>query len=301
MQFPVSGVEVSPLALILLGFTVGVLGGFFGAGGSFIVGPMMFFLGVPFNFVVGTDLAHIMAKSIVATRRHRALGHVDLRLGLIMVLGTAVGVEAGARVVEYLKRTDLIDLVLGLTYVVILVSVSTFVAWESLRGLRMQRAQKVKSREALSLTFFRRVHAVHLPPMIRLRTSGIEQISVWAIVGVGAFTGFFGGLLGGGASYLRLPSLIYFLGVPTHIAVGTDLFEIVISAGFGTLTHGLKGNVDALMALVMLTGAAIGAQIGSELTVHVGGPKIRLTFSAFPVVGAILVLYRLFVTGTLGL
>jgi len=99
---------------------------------------------------------------------------------------------------------------------------------------------------------------------------------------------------------MRLPALIYFLGVPTHVAIGTDLFEVVISAGYGTLTHAFKGNVDILIALVMHTGAAIGAQIGAVSTRFVGGPKIRLGFSFLPFLGAALVLYRLLGGGVAG-
>jgi len=91
-----------------------------------------------------------------------------------------------------------------------------------------------------------------------------------------------------------MPALVYIIGVPTHIAVGTDLFEIVISSGYGALTHGIKGNVDILVALVMHTGAAVGAQIGAVSTRYVGGPKIRLAFSVLPVIGAALVIFRLF-------
>jgi uncharacterized membrane protein YfcA len=101
MYFPIAGVTISPLLLVAVGFAVGVLGGFFGVGGGFIAGPMMFLSGVPMNFVVGTDLAHMTGKSIVAARRHRSLGHVDVKLGLLLVLGTIPGVEIGARVIEY--------------------------------------------------------------------------------------------------------------------------------------------------------------------------------------------------------
>jgi uncharacterized membrane protein YfcA len=90
-----------------------------------------------------------------------------------------------------------------------------------------------------------------------------------------------------------MPMLVYLIGVPTHVAVGTDLFEVVISAGFGTVTHALKGNVDILMALVMQTGAAIGAQIGATATRFFAGPRIRLLFSILPFVGAALVILRL--------
>ena len=97
MFFPISGVTINPLLLASIGFVVGILGGFFGVGGGFIASPLMFWTGVPMNFVVGTDLAHLTGKSIVATRRHRALGHVDIKLGLVMVVGTIPGIESGAQ------------------------------------------------------------------------------------------------------------------------------------------------------------------------------------------------------------
>jgi uncharacterized membrane protein YfcA len=113
------------------------------------------------------------------------------------------------------------------------------------------------------------------------------------VLGVGLIGGILAGLLGVGGGFVRMPMLVYFIGVPTHVAVGTDLFEIVISAGFGTLTHALKGNVDIFVALVMHTGAAIGAQIGAVSTRYFAGPRIRLLFSALPLIGALLVLIRL--------
>src|SRR5580698_155873 len=104
MNFLISGTHISPVYLIVVGFIIGICGGFFGVGGSFLAGPALFAVGVPMNFVVGTDLAHIVGKSIVAAKRHRVLGNVDIKLGLIMVIGTVVGVETGAQFIEVLKR-----------------------------------------------------------------------------------------------------------------------------------------------------------------------------------------------------
>jgi uncharacterized membrane protein YfcA len=129
--------------------------------------------------------------------------------------------------------------------------------------------------------------------MIQLPTSQIESISVWTILIVGFVVGLLSGMLGVGGGFLRLPALIYLVGVPTHVAIGTDLFEIIFSAGYGTITHAFKGNVDVVMALVMLTGAAIGAQSGALATTRFSGPKIRLAFSLLPFVGAFLVLSKL--------
>ncbi|MCP4363351.1 MAG: sulfite exporter TauE/SafE family protein [Chloroflexi bacterium] len=293
MDFPISGVTIDPLFLIGIGFVVGILGGFFGVGGGFLAGPMMFWSGVPMNFVIGTDLAHMTGKSIVAAKRHRTLGHVDMKLGGVMIVGTIIGVEIGARIIESLEETGNIDQVIGIAYIVILLLISGFTAWESLKALRIVRMQK-NVRDTLAFADVPNyVRRIRLWPMVAFPNSGIVEISLWVVLGVGMITGVLAGALGVGGGFVRMPMLIYFVGVPTHVAVGTDLFEIIFSAGFGTLTHAVKGNVDVLMALVMQTGAALGAQIGATATTRVAGPRIRLFFSFLPLIGAVLVLIRL--------
>ena len=294
MEFPISGVIVNPLILALTGFAVGVLGGFFGVGGGFLAGPMMFWIGVPINFVVGTDLAHMTGKSIVATRSHRVLGHIDFRLAALMILGTVPGVEIGAQIIERLKDLGTVDLVVGISYVVILTAVGFFTMWESIRAIRVKRTDQLEAKEVIGFkSLVHRSRLFRIPPLIQLPVSGVKDVSVWIILLVGLVTGVLAGLLGVGGGFLRMPLMIYVLGIPTHIAVGTDLFEIIISAGFGTISHSLKGNVDFLIAMTMLTGAAIGAQIGATATRYFSGPSIRLLFSVLPLFAAVLVLIRL--------
>lgn len=301
MEFPISGVTINPLFLAAIGFLVGLLGGFFGVGGGFIAGPLMFLGGVPMNFVVGTDLAHMTGKSIVAARRHRALGHVDAKLGFFMVIGTVIGVEAGAQFLESLERLGTVDLVIGWIYVVILVAIGSFTMIESLRAARVIRTERISAKDAVGFSGLSdHVYRIKIPPMVSLPVSGIASISLWSILAVGFISGFLAGLLGVGGGFIRMPLLVYVLGLPTHVAIGTDLFEIAFSAGFGTLTHALKGNVDIFMALVMHTGAAIGAQIGAVSTRFFAGPRIRLLFSILPFAGAIMVIFRL-VGGSSGL
>jgi uncharacterized membrane protein YfcA len=295
MNFPISGIVADPLFLALIGFTVGVLGGFFGVGGGFLAAPMMFWAGVPMNFVVGTDLAHMLGKSIVAARRHRTLGNVDLRLGGLMVLGTIPGVELGALFIERLKEIGNIDQVVGVIYVVILTLVGLFTAWESLRAIRMQRTSKLSAREAISIpSMIYRSRLLRIPPMIRLPVSGVAEISIWVVLLVGGVTGILAGMLGVGGGFVRVPLMVYLLGIPTHVAVGTDLFEIVFSAGYGTLSHALKGNVDILIALTMQTGAVLGAHIGAAATRYFTGPLIRLLFSILPLVASAMMLLQIF-------
>ncbi|MEO5717158.1 MAG: sulfite exporter TauE/SafE family protein [Chthoniobacterales bacterium] len=300
MHFPISGTDISPIYLVVIGFLIGIMGGFFGVGGSFIAGPALRAIGMHWNYAVGTDLAHIVGKSVVAAKRHRALGNVDLRLGLIMAAGTIVGAECGAQLIELLKRTGNVDFVVSIISIAIYFSISFFMIWESWKTLRLQKkkgGKVAKGRNAKDESSFagltKKVHNIPLWPMISLPTSGIKAISLWVIVLVSFIGGLFSGFLGGGAGYIRMPMMVYLLGVPTHLAVGTDLFEIIISASYGTFSHGIKGNVDIMVALVMNTGAAIGAQIGAILTQYFAGPKIRLLFVPLPLIGVAIVVYTL--------
>jgi uncharacterized protein len=301
MLFPISQSHISPIYLVVIGFLIGVMGGFFGVGGSFIAGPALRAVGLDWNFAVGTDLAHIVGKSIVAAKRHRALGNVDLRLGCIMAIGTMGGAEVGAQLIQMLKRAGNVNLVVSVVSIAIYLSISSFMTWEAWRTLNFSKKRKPRSKVPGMATkqdessFSHRTRAIQrlrLWPMIFLPTSGV-RISLWVIVVVSFIGGLFSGFLGGGAGYIRMPMMVYLLGIPTHLAVGTDLFEIIISASYGTFSHAIKGNVDILIALVMHTGAAIGAQIGAISTQYFAGPKIRLAFVPLPLIGAAIVIYTM--------
>ena len=297
MFFPISSAYISPVYLVVVGFVIGVLGGFFGVGGSFIAGPALRAVGLDWNFAVGTDLAHIVGKSVVAVRQHRAFGNVDLRLGMIMAVGTIGGAEVGAQLIQMLKRAGNVNLIVSIVSIVAYVSISIFMIWESRKTLseKRTRAARSKGTKADHSAFrhvTRAIQRLKIPPMIDLPVSGVT-ISLWIIMAVAFVGGLFSGFLGGGAGYIRMPSMVYVLGIPTHLAVGTDLFEIIISASYGTFTHAVKGNVDILIALVMHTGAAVGAQIGAIATQYFAGPKIRLAFVPLPLIGAAIVIYTM--------
>jgi uncharacterized protein len=301
MYFPISGVHLDPVYLVFIGFVIGILGGFFGVGGSFLTAPALFAAGLPMNYVVGTDLAHIVGKSIVAARTHRVLGNIDMKLAAIMVIGTIGGSETGVQVIEILKKGAHVELVVGTVSIIVFTGIAIFCAWESWSVLRINRRKNQGGDLALNRKqdvtaidgFAKALQRIKLPPLVSLPHSGIESISFWAILFVSFIGGIFSGFLGGGAGYIRMPSMVYLLGIPTHIAVGTDLFEIIISASYGTIRHAMNGNVDILIALVMQTGAALGARIGANLTQYFTGPRIRLAFAPLPLLGAIVIAQKL--------
>jgi uncharacterized membrane protein YfcA len=222
---------------------------------------------------------------------------------MIMALGTIGGTEGGAQLIQALKRAGNVNTVVSWVAIVVYVGISAFMLWESHKTLKLHKGRsrqtvKVADSKADHSAFgpvTKKIQRMKMWPMISLPTSGI-QISLWIILAVAVVGGFFSGFLGGGAGYIRMPSMVYVLGIPTHLAVGTDLFEIVISASYGTFSHAIKGNVDILIALVMHTGAVIGAQIGVVATQYFAGPKIRLAFVPLPLIGAAIVIYTL-VTG----
>src|SRR3982751_5847021 len=186
MHFPISNADISPIYLACVGFLIGVMGGFFGVGGSFIAGPALRAVGLDWNYAVGTDLAHIVGKSVVAAKRHRALGNVDLRLGLIMAVGTMGGAEVGAQLIQMLKRAGNVNLVVSVVSIVIYFSISSFMVWESRKTLRARKTRAPEFHTAKDESSFEHVTAAiqRLPlwPMISLPTSGVKAISLWVIV-----------------------------------------------------------------------------------------------------------------------
>ena len=145
MFFPISNTHINPIYLVVVGFVIGILGGFFGVGGSFIAGPALRLMGVAWNYAVGTDLAHIVGKSIVAARQHRTLGNVDFKLGLYMALGTIAGAEGGAQLIQALKRAGNLNTVVSFVAIVVYFSIAVFMLWESQKTLRSDKNRSRKN------------------------------------------------------------------------------------------------------------------------------------------------------------
>jgi len=296
VTMPISGVDIFWPGLLILGFGVGILGGFFGLGGAWMVTPGLNLLGFPMAFAIGTDIAHMAGKSLISTMRHSKFGNVDYKLGIIMIVGTVAGFEVGAQMVMWLERLGNVTVVVRWIYVVLL----AFIAWMVFYDLH-KRIQKDKAVVAgggqvnamsTGVTWAATLHKISIPPMVRLEVAGI-YCSMWLPVFVSFMTGWLAGILGIGGGLIRMPSLIYFIGCPTHVAVGTDLFEVMISGLYGAGTYTYKGRVELVAAVVMLLGASIGAQIGVIATKYIKGYGIRIAFGICVVGCFVSILMRL--------
>ncbi len=277
MYMPIAGVDIFWPGLVLIGFSVGVIGGFFGMGGAWMVTPGLNILGFPMAFAIGTDISHIAGKSMISTIRHSKFGNVDYKLGLVMVVGTVIGIECGAQIVMWLERIGRVGSVVRWVYVVVLLLIATMVFVDYWKATRKKKAGIVGEHGAEGITWYRTLHKIKIPPIMHFETAGIT-CSAWLPIMVSFLTGVLAGFLGIGGGLLRMPALVYLIGCPTHVAVGTDLFEVMISGLYGTFTFGAKGRIEIWAVFVMLAGAAIGAQIGTVATKYAKGYGIRVAF-----------------------
>ncbi|MCK9240569.1 sulfite exporter TauE/SafE family protein [Desulfocurvus sp.] len=279
MYMPIAGVHIFWPGLVLIGFSVGVIGGFFGMGGAWMVTPGLNILGFPMAFAIGTDIAHIAGKSMVSTMRHSKFGNVDYKLGVVMLAGTMVGIEIGAQLVMWLERLGQVGPVVRWVYVGFLAFIAWMVFYDYAKAVSNKRKGLSGQHGTEGVTWYKALHRINIPPMIHFRASGFT-CSAWLPIMVSLVTGILAGFLGIGGGLLRMPALVYLIGCPTHVAVGTDLFEVMISGLYGAFTYTLKGRIEIVAVFVMLTGAAIGAQIGTVATKYSKGYGIRLAFGA---------------------
>jgi uncharacterized membrane protein YfcA len=281
-DFTVAGVEAPVLLLVLVGFTVGTVGGFIGVGGGYMVTPALIVFGFPGYMASGIDMTHIAGKGLVSTIRHRQLGNIDWTMALSMVAGTMLGVELGVRLLVYFKELGLSTIALLVTSVAVMFTLFLYTQFETRRAHKKicEMSEKGESigREIQTSSLPRFFQNIPLSPIVRCRTARVV-VSMWVIVLVGVVTGVLAGFLGVGGGFIRVPALVYLVGASTHIAVGTDLVEIVFSGGYGALRHSIEGHVDMMAVLFMISGAMIGAQFGSIATSFVRGPAIRYILS----------------------
>lgn len=277
-DFAIAGVEAPVFLLVLVGLTVGIVGGFIGVGGGYMVTPALIVFGFPGYMAAGIDMTHIAGKGLVSTVRHRQLGNIDWTLALTMIAGTMLGVELGVRLLVHFKNLGISGVVLLATSVVLMFVLFLYTQIETHRAHKVMeklaRDGREIGREVQTSSLPVLFQKLPLAPIVRCRTARVV-VSMWLIVLVGMVTGVLAGFLGVGGGFIRVPALVYVVGASTHIAVGTDLVEIVVSGAYGALRHSIEGNVDMMAVLFMIVGAMIGAQVGSIATSYVRGPAIR--------------------------
>jgi hypothetical protein len=272
IYLPIAEVSVNAFLLFGLGGLVGILSGMFGVGGGFLMTPLLFFIGIPPAVAVATGANQIVASSISGVLAHLRRKTVDLKMGTILMIGGLIGAAAGVFLFNYLKSLGQIDLFVKLCYVLFLGVIGGLMFIESLNAIRNTRKGKVPKRKRHGII-------LGLPFKTRFRTSGL-YISILPPLMIGVMVGILVAIMGVGGGFIMVPAMIYLLGMPTKVVVGTSLFQIIFVTGFTTMLHATTNyTVDVALAVFLLVGGVIGAQIGARIGVKLKAEQLRIALA----------------------
>ncbi len=271
IYLPIAEVSVNAFVLFGLGGLVGMLSGLFGVGGGFLITPLLFFIGIPPTVAVATGANQVVASSVSGVLAHIKRRTVDFRMGVVLLAGGLLGSALGIWVFNILSRLGQIDLVVQLSYVIFLGLIGLLMLQESLRALRRARkgpAAPIKRHQHLW------VH--NLPFKMKFRTSGL-YISVAPPLLVGMIVGVLAAIMGVGGGFIMVPAMIYLLGMPTKVVIGTSLFQIIFVTGFTTFMHAWTNqSVDLMLAMLLIVGGVVGAQVGTRIGARLRAEQLRI-------------------------
>ena len=273
IYLPIAEISVDVFVLLALGGGVGFLSGLFGVGGGFLMTPLLItVIGIPAPIAVGTEANQIVASSVSGVLAHWRRGNVDVKMGLVLTVGGFVGSSLGVWLFAFLREVGQVDLVIKLSYVFFLGIIGSLMFIESVRSLRRRRVTVGANRRKLHKHNW--IHG--LPLKMRFHKSKI-YISAILPLGIGFLVGVLAAIMGVGGGFIMVPAMIYLLGMPTSVVVGTSLFQIIfVTANVTFLQAYANQTVDVVLALILLTGAVIGAQMGAKAGAKLHGEQLRV-------------------------
>jgi hypothetical protein len=272
IYLPVAELSMNLLLLLGIGLAVGILSGMFGIGGGFITTPLLIFLGIPPAVAVGTGASQVTASSVAGAVGHWRRDNVDVKMGVLLIAGGAVGSILGVFAQTWLRRAGQLDLVISLTYVVVLGTIGTLMLIESMNTIRKTSGsgKSSASRKAGQHTWVQ-----GLPLKQRFHKSKLYASAI-PPVGIGFIVGWLTAIMGVGGGFLIVPALIYLLSVPTRVAIGTSVFQIVFLTGFTTILQAIQNQtVDVMLAVPLMIGGVIGAHFGVEIGQRLNAVQLR--------------------------
>ena len=274
IYLPIAGQSVNAVFIILLGFVVGLLSGMFGVGGGFLTTPLLIFYGIPPTVAVASASTQITGASVSGVMVHMRRGGVDMKMGGVMIVGGLIGSLLGAGLFRALESTGQIDIVIGLLYVLILSLIGALMLLESLKSLGYLKVPEPEGRRPRHNRW-----VASLPMRWRFHGSGL-YISPVAPLALGFIAGMLTVFLGIGGGFILIPAMIYLLGMPARVVIGTSLVMILAVSAATTLVHALTTRaVDVVLAALLLVGGVIGAQYGALLTLRIKPDLLRLALS----------------------
>lgn len=271
IYLPIAEVSVNAFLLLGLGGLVGILSGMFGVGGGFLMTPLLFFIGIPPAVAVATEANQIVASSVSGALAHFRRKSLDILMGMFLLAGGIIGVAAGVEIFAVLRAAGQVDTLVRICYVVLLGTIGTLMLIESIRAI--QRSHQ-------NVFVLRKLHQhnwIHgLPFKVKFRSSGLYISAIPPLL-IGALVGILAAIMGVGGGFIMVPAMIYILGMPTKVVIGTSLFQITFVTAFTTVLHATTNQtVDIALAFLLFLGGVIGAQVGARIGVKLPAEQLRV-------------------------
>ncbi|MGB2678259.1 MAG: sulfite exporter TauE/SafE family protein [Candidatus Acidiferrum sp.] len=271
LLLPVAGISINLFLLVAVGALVGFLSGLVGVGGGFLMTPILMMIGVPPTVAAASDTNSIVATSSSGMAAHFRLGNVDLKLGSVLLLGGLAGAQVGVRIIKMLRVLGSADIVITITYVVVLGCVGTFMFLESLHSLRRGIMTPETHGQVEQQNLFKK-----LPFQMNFPRSNVQHSVIVPFV-LCALVGMLAAIMGVGGGFIMVPMMVYLLRMPMHVAVGTDLFQILFTcAGLTVMQAMTNHTVDLVLALLVAAGSTVGAQIGARMARLLRGDQLKI-------------------------
>lgn len=291
IYLPIAEMSLNMLILIGMGAAVGLLSGMFGVGGGFLITPLLIFYNVPPAIAVGTGANQVIASSVTGALTHFKRGTLDIKLGVLLVVGGILGSYFGIELFSYLRKLGQLDLIISLLYVVLLGGVGSLMAIESWRSIiNTRHGKNVVIRRPGQHSWVQR-----LPFKIRFRASKI-YVSIIPVLGIGLVIGLLSSIMGVGGGFIMVPALIYMLRVPTNVVVGTSLFQITFVTAFTTVLQSITNqSVDIVLAFLLMVGGVIGATYGTRIGRKLKAEQLRMLLAILVLLVCARLAFELFV------
>jgi len=298
LYLPVALTSINILIPVGLGLAVGLLSGLFGVGGGFLLTPLLIMFGIPSTVAAATDSNQIVAASTSGTYAHWKVGNVDFKMGLYLLVGGFVGGLIGVQAIKLLQAMGNADFVIKMTYVLMLGIVGIYMFIESIQSMRKKKdgaaETAVEEKETAVSRFLK-----SLPLQTRFEKSGVTHSALVPIV-LGAFVGILAAIMGVGGGFLMVPVMVYMLRMPMHVVVGTSLFQILFTCIEVTFLQATTNHsVDFLLAVLLLVGSTVGAQIGTVFGRKLKGEQLKVLLAGIVLIVTVKIVFDLTLTPAL--
>ena len=290
IYLPIAELSVNMFILLGMGGAVGFLSGMFGVGGGFLMTPLLILYGIPPPVAVATEANQIVAASVSGVLAHWRRDAVDFKMGTLLVVGGMAGAAVGVWLFKVLRAAGQVDLLISLSYVVFLGTIGTLMLIEATRAVARRRQGAVRRRKA-----HRHLWVHGLPFKMRFHKSRLYISAILPLV-IGFVVGTLAAIMGVGGGFIMIPAMIYVLGMPTGVVVGTSLFQIIFVTAVVTLLHAISNQtVDVMLAMILLSGAVVGAQFGARVGARIRGEELRALLAVMVLAVSVRLAYGLVV------